>query len=110
MKYPKLVINPQTDIFVTLYSDEIGECGERIVIENKKLKCNYQDKAKKVLTKNKEELQITGTVYFDGDIAPELPIISSGMCEVFGKEFTIVEGKKARNLDGSVNYTELWLL
>lgn len=110
MKYPKLVINPQTDIFVTLYSDEIGECGERIVIENKKLKCNYQDKAKKVLTKNKEELQITGTVYFDGDIAPELPIIPSGMCEVFGKEFTIVEGKKARNLDGSVNYTELWLL
>lgn len=110
MRYPKLVINPKTEILVTLYSDEIGECGERIVIENKKLKCNYQDKAKKVLTKNKEELQINGTVYFDGDIAPELPIISSGMCEIFGKEFTIVEGKKARNLDGTVNYTELWLL
>lgn len=110
MRYPKLVINPKTEVLVTLYDDEIGECGERIVIENKKLKCNYQDKAKKVLTKNKEELQINGTVYFDGDIAPELPTISSGMCEVFGKEFTIVEGKKARNLDGSVNYTELWLL
>ena len=55
MRYPKLVINPKTEVLVTLYSDEIGECGERIVIENKKLKCNYQDKAKKVLTKNKEE-------------------------------------------------------
>ena len=110
MRYPKLVINPKTEVLVTLYSDEIGECGERIVIENKKLKCNYQDKAKKVLTKNKEELQINGTVYFDGDIAPELPTISSGTCVVFGKEFTIIEGKKARNLDGTVNYTVLWPL
>lgn len=111
MRYPKLVIKPTTDISVTLYSDEIGECGERVtVIEDKKLKCNYQDKARKVLTKDKEELQITGTAYFDGDIAPELPVISSGVCVVFGKEFTVVEGQKARNLDGSVNYTELWLL
>ena len=111
MNFPKLVINPQTEISVTIYSDEIGERGERItVIENKPLKCNYQDKAKKVLTKNKEELQITGTAYFDGDICPELAVISSGKCVVFGKEFEIVEGKKARNLDGSVNYTEVWLL
>ena len=111
MIYPKLVIKPTTDISVTLHSDEIGECGERVtVIEDKKLKCNYQDKARKVLTKDKEELQITGTAYFDGDIAPELPVISSGTAVVFGKEFTVVEGQKARNLDGSVNYTELWLL
>lgn len=111
MKYPKLVIKPETEISVTLYSDETGECGERVtVIENKKLKCNYQDKARKVLTKDKEELQITGTAYFDGDIAPKLPVISSGMVIVFGKEFTVIEGQKARNLDGSVNYTELWLL
>lgn len=111
MKFPKLVINPKTDILVTIYSDEIGECGEQItVIENMPLKCNYQDKAKKVLTKDKEELQITGTAYFDGDIAPDIAVISSGECEIFGKKFKIVEGQKARNLDGSVNYTELWLL
>lgn len=111
MKYPKLVIDPKTDISVTLYQDEIGECGERLTaIEDKKLKCNYQDKARKVLTKDKEELQITGTAYFDGDIAPELPQISSGYVVLFGKEFTVIEGQKARNLDGSVNYTELWLV
>lgn len=111
MKYPKLVINPKTDISVTLYADEIGECGERVaVVENKKLKCNYQDKARKVLTKDKEELQITGTAYFDGDIAPELPTISCGMVVVFGFRFEVVEGQKARNIDGSVNYTELWLV
>lgn len=111
MRYPKLVINPTTDISVTLYGDEIGECGERLtVIEDKKLKCNYQDKGRKVLTKDKEELQITGTAYFDGDIAPELPVISSGNVMLYGKTFTIVEGQKARNLDGSVNYTELWLV
>lgn len=111
MKYPKLVINPKTDISVTLYADEIGECGERVaVIEDKKLKCNYQDKARKVLTKDKEELQITGTAYFDGDIAPELPTISCGMVVVFGIRFEVVEGQKARNIDGSVNYTELWLV
>ena len=111
MKYPKLVINAQTEISVTLYADEIGECGERVaVIEGKKLKCNYQDKARKVLTKDKEELQITGTAYFDGDIAPELPVISSGNVMLYDKAFTIVEGQKARNLDGSVNYTELWLV
>lgn len=111
MRYPKLVIKPATDIIVTLYSDDIGECGERIaVLQNAQLKCNYQDKARKVLTKDKEELQITGTAYFDGDIAPDMAVISSGICVVFGKEFTVIEGQKARNLDGSVNYTELWLL
>lgn len=111
MKYPKLVVNPCTSVSVTLYADEIGECGERVaVIENKKLKCNYQDKARKVLTKDKEELQITGAAYFDGDIAPEIAVISSGIVEIYGKTFTIIEGQKARNLDGSVNYTELWLL
>ena len=55
MKYPKLVIDPKTDISVTLYQDEIGECGERLTaIEDKKLKCNYQDKARKFLMKDKE--------------------------------------------------------
>lgn len=111
MRYPKLVINPTTDVSVTLHGDEIGECGERVnVIEDRKLKCNYQDKARKVLTKDKEELQITGTAYFDGDIAPELPIISSGTLVLYERTFTVVEGQKARNLDGSVNYTELWLV
>jgi len=108
--FPKLVRNAKTDIQVILFSNDIGENGEPITIADKSFKCNYQNKAKKVRTKTGEDLTLTGTAYIDGDILPEYEAISSGKATVFGDTFSIVEIQKARNLDGSVNFTTLWLV
>ena len=73
-------------------------------------KCNYQDKAKTILTAEKKLIEVTGTALFPGDIAPDLPVISGGMVTIFGVERRIVQGTKARNPDGTVNYTGLELI
>ena len=70
----------------------------------------YQDKARTVLTAEKKLVQITGTALFPGDICPELPVISGGSAEIFGVKRRIEQGTKARNPDGSVNYTEVILV
>ena len=55
----------------------------------------------------KKTVEITGTAMFDGDIAPDMAVISGGTVEVFGEKRRIERGMKARNPDGSVNYTRL---
>lgn len=73
-------------------------------------KCNYQDKARNVLTAEKKLIQITGSALFLGDICPEVSVISGGEAVVFGTTRRIQEGRKARNPDGTVNYTEVLLV
>lgn len=73
-------------------------------------KCNYQDKAKTILTEEKKVIEITGSALFPGDICPEVPVISSGTAIIFGVERHIQQGMKARNPDGTVNYTEVLLV
>lgn len=112
MIYPRLVRKEdcKTDIRVVLYGEGTTEEGEPIVVLKKKLKCNYQDKAKRVLTLEKVLIQLTGKAYFVGDIAPNLPVISGGQVTVFGETREIYQGTKARNPDGTVNYTELEIM
>ena len=111
MRYPKLVPSRlcKTDIVVTIYGEGLTEDGAPIEKRLGKLKCNYQDSAKTVLTKEKKLVEISGRAYFDGDICPELPNISAGHVEIFGVKRDIIQGTKARNPDESVNYTELWV-
>ena len=54
--------------------------------------------------------QITGSALFPGDICPELPVISGGTVTIFGVKRKIQEARKARNPDGTVNYTEVLLI
>jgi len=112
MKYPCLVPKRlcKTDISLEIEREGINEYGEPIAPVQYSGKCNYQDKAKKVLTSEKELVEITGTALFPGDICPELPVISGGKATVFGAERRILEGRKARNPDGTVNYTEVQLI
>lgn len=112
MIWPELV--PEfmctTDIHVIIDSEEIGEEGHPICLLDTDLKCNYQDKGKRILTSEQKIVQITGSAFFHGDIAPEIPVITSGTAVIFGVERQIVLGEKARNPDGSVNYTRLELM
>ena len=87
----------------------LNEYGELLEPVGYSGKCNYQDKAKTVPTAEKKLVQITGTALFPGDICPELPVISGGSAEIFGVKRRILQGTKARNPDGTVNFTDVLL-
>ena len=64
-------------------------------------------RVKTVLTAEKKLVQLSGVALFPGDIAPDLPNLSGGTIEVNGEKRRIFQGRKARNPDGTVNYSEL---
>ena len=112
MKYPCLVPKRlcKTDISLSFDREGLNEYGESLETIEYSGKCNYQDKARTVLTAEKKLIQITGTALFPEDICPELPVISGGEAVIFGVKRRIEQGTKARNPDGSVNYTEVLLV
>lgn len=109
MKYPCLVPKRlcKTPVVVRLESEELNNMGEPAKVLELTLNCNFQDKVKTVLTAEKKLVQITGTALFPGDIAPEFPSLSGGTVTVFGEVRRISQGTKARNPDGTVNYSRL---
>lgn len=109
MKYPCLVPKRlcKTDICVHLESEEINNLGEPERTLTLYLKCNYQDTAKTMLTTEKKLIQVYGTALFPGDIAPAWPTLSGGTVTIFGQTRRIIQGMKARNPDGTVNYCRL---
>ena len=108
MKYPCLVPKRlcRTDISLQMDREGLNEYGEPLEAVAYTGTCNYQDKARTVLTAEKKLVEITGSALFPGDICPELPVVSSGEAVLFGVKRRILEGRKARNPDGTVNYTE----
>lgn len=84
--------------------DKYGDPLENVIYDGK---CNYQEKAKQVLTADKRLIQLSAVAYFPTDIAPDLAVISGGKIIVNGAERSIYQGEKARNPDGTVNYTRL---
>lgn len=112
MKFPCLIDKRfcKTDITVTLYAENWNENGEPVEIFTGSFQCNYQDSAKTVITTDKETVQLTGTAYIPNDIVPEISVLSGGKAIVNGVRRTIFSGTKARNPDGTVNYTKLDLI
>lgn len=112
MRYPCLVPKRlcKTDIVLFLDREGLSEYGEPLPAVEYSGKCNYQDKAKTVLTAEKKVVQITGSALFPGDICPELSVITGGDAKIFGVKRRVLEGRKNRNPDGNVNYTEVWLV
>lgn len=112
MRYPVLVDKRfcKTDIKVTLEREGLNKYGEPLPSVTLNLKCNYQDNAKTVLTAEKKLIQLSGSALFVGDICPELSVLTGGSVEVLGVKRRIFQGFKARNPDGTVNYTRLDLV
>ena len=112
MKYPCLVPKRlcRTDISLVMEQEGRDKYGEPLPCFEYSGKCNYQDKAKTIFTADKKMVQITGSVLFPGDICPELSVISGGTATIFGGKRKIQEARKARNPDGTVNYTEVLLI
>lgn len=109
MKYPKLVRNAKTPCHITVVSEEMNSFGEREKLIDGDFKCNYQSGAYTKVTADKQIITLSGKVLIDGDIAPDVPEITSGKCNVLGVTRDIYKGTKARNPDGTVNYTQLEL-
>lgn len=110
-KWPQLIL-PQfctTDIKVVVESEELNENGTPKVLIDWSGKCNYQDMSKRIYTGEKTLVEVTGTCLISGDIAPELPTIPSGKVYIMGVDRELILGTKARNPDGTVNFTQLEL-
>ena len=107
-KWPQLVL-PQFCTTALQVHIESEEDGDPASIVDWSGTCNYQDKAKKVYTSEKVLVEVTGTCLIPGDIAPDLDVISAGKVTIMGTNRDIAIGTKARNPDGSVNYTQLEL-
>lgn len=112
MIYPCLVPKQlcKTDIKLEIELEGRNEYGEPFAPVQYEGKCNYQDCAKRILTDKKDLVEITGKALFPGDICPDLSVISSGTAVVYGVKRRIQQGRKARNPDGTVNYTEVLLV
>ena len=112
MKYPCLVPKRlcNVDIHVNLESEDTNEYGQPEKTLDLDLKCNFQDQARTILTAEKKLVEITGTAMFPGDIAPDWPTLSGGTVKVFGENRRIERGMKARNPDGTVNFSRLEVL
>ena len=112
MKYPSLVPAAvcKTPVTLTIYADELTEDGAPEIASTFSGFCNYQDTAQRVYTSDKHYIQLTGKALFNGDIFPALSAIADGQAEIFGETRRIHRGAKARNPDGSVNYTEIQLM
>ena len=112
MKYPCLVPKRlcKTDISLEFDQEGISGYGEPLLPVVFAGRCNYQDKSQTVLTAEKKLVEITGSALFPGDICPELAVISGGRATIFGVERRVLQGRKARNPDETVNYTEVLLI
>lgn len=97
----------KTPVKAKLYGEGVSPDGGPEAAATIITNCNWQDSGKVVRTSETQEVRISGAALFPGDICPDLPIISGGTLAVFGVQREIVRGEKARNPDGSVNYTRL---
>lgn len=109
MKYPRLVPDSvcKTPISIVIEDEGLDEDGAPIEAFSGDLMCNWQDGAKTILTGEQKYVRITGKAMFNGDICPDVPVISSGYGIIMGIKRMICDGIKARNPDGTVNYTEV---
>ena len=111
MKWPELVPDSVCTIPVKIqFEDGINEDGspkKAVLFEGN---CNYSENSKQVLDQERRLVQLQATALFNGDIAPGLDI--SGEVVINGGTVIrrIYSSSRARNPDGTVNFTKLELM
>lgn len=110
MKFPKLVPDRVCVTPVTVYrTDGLNRDGSKkktVIFEGK---CFHSERSKQKLNAEKQLITLSGEALFSGDIAPDSAVID-GYAEIGGREYRINASEKAKNPDGSVNYTRLELI
>lgn len=109
MRFPRLVkaFTQSIPITAVVDADGIDEDGAPIVGATWEGSCNWQDRSVETFDHTKVETKVVATLYIDGDPFSGLAIISGGNVTAFGETREIVQGMKARNPDGTVNYTRI---
>lgn len=110
MKFPQLVpdkvCTADVKVFRTDGLNRDGSKKQTVIFEGK---CFHNEKASQKLTADKQLILLKGQALFNGDIAPENPVIE-GYAEISGTEYKIYSSEKAKNPDGTVNFTRLELI
>ena len=110
MRYPDLVrpqmCNTGIEVFVIDGTNRYGQPNEKVYFKGK---CNWSEKARQVMTGEKQLVQLAASAYITGDIAPDMTLIT-GYAKVNDRQYQIHTGSRARNPDGTVNFTHLELI
>ncbi|MCI2047462.1 MAG: hypothetical protein LKJ90_07075 [Faecalibacterium sp.] len=110
MIWPKLVPDSVCNVACTVtLTGPPGEDGAPTVLQTLDAKCNYTDAPKQIVDATKRLIQLSGTALFNGDIAPGVKILA-GIITTDSGTWTIYRGVRARNPDGTVNFTKLELM
>ena len=111
MVWPKLVPLSicATPVCVTL-EDGVNEDGSPKVAGEYTGLCNYREEARWDTDGQRRIVHMIGVALIDGDISPGLESLSGTAVISGGQTRRISKGSRARNLDGTVNYTRLELL
>lgn len=110
MKYPQLVPDRVCNTACMVYrTDGLNRDGSKkktVIFDGR---CFHSEKSRQKLSAEKQLITLSGEALFNGDIAPDSAVID-GYVEIGGKEYKINASEKAKNPDGSVNYTRLELI
>lgn len=107
MRWPQLVKPWACKTAVTVrLTGEAGEDGAPVEIAAIETVCSFNEKQKRVLDEKRQMVTLEGTLLFAGDLAPDVPELA-GTVETGGRRWTIYRASRARNPDGSVNFTQL---
>ncbi|MGX8702070.1 hypothetical protein [Caproiciproducens sp.] len=112
MKWPELVPDAvcNTPIIINI-TDGINEDGSPKVVDTWEGKCNYSEKQKQILDAERRLITLEATALFNGDIFPGREKLEGEATLDGGSTVrTIYRGSRARNPDGTVNYTQLELM
>lgn len=107
--YPKLIL-PQftkTEVRIISESDEYDENGSPKTLLDATFKCNFQAGNKRIVDEKHSTIERVSTLYLDGDVLGD---VASGECFIYDKKYKIKNIIKARNPDGTINFTELELI
>lgn len=111
MKFPQLVPDRICKTTVRIYrTDGINRDGspkKTVIFEGK---CFYSEKTKQKITADKQLVTLSGEMLFNGDISPDKDITEGEAALLSGIRRKIYASEKARNPDGTVNYTRLELI
>lgn len=108
MTWPRLVFSSVCETQITLHLTRGTDAyGAPIPTVSLTLPCNFQSQTKPQQTNTHAGISFVANAYFDGDIAPGVPL--TGTAQAFGETYQIAAAQRARNPDGSVNFTRLCL-
>ena len=110
MKWPQLVKPWACKVPITItLTDGIGEDGAPQIAATVEALCSINGKGGWTVDERRQMVRYTCAALLPGDIAPQLAHLT-GWVELQGKRLTIHAADRARNPDGSVNYTRLELM